>query len=80
MLSRQKNYYISTDLIFFDKKRAANKLVKVALIGQKIREISELFCVVKPLSRLKYLDNEKNQPNILANNLVFHYLEVIYYY
>ena len=59
MLSRQKNYYFSTDLIFLDKKIAANKLVKVALIGQKIREISELFCVVKPLSRLKYLDNEK---------------------
>ena len=44
---------------FFGKIRVANKLVKVVRIGQKIREKSELFCVVKPLSHLKYLDNEK---------------------
>ena len=52
----------------FDKKNCdffkrpdflRNKLVKDVRIGQKIRENSELFCVVKPLDQLKYLDNEK---------------------
>ena len=53
MLSRQKKLQAFQPIWFFDKKRVANKLVKVVRIGQTIRENSEIILRRETLKPLK---------------------------